>query len=226
MPAEVPPGAEGLSPHPFQMQYVFIYQALLEHYLYGDTELEVTSLEIHLQKIYNKVPGTSSNGLEEEFKVSLVPALACSARAGQEGASCARFSSGGPKKLSLLSFLPLQKLTSIKIQNDKMRTGNLPANMKKNRVLQIIPCKAGLGQRGGGQRRLWGHRAAEVGGGLGRDSMKGQGQGEVGFQEPGTLLPAPVPPNQGMAGGRTKSSCPKRAEGSLPTSSCASFRAR
>uniref|UniRef100_A0A8C2T6Q1 Receptor-type tyrosine-protein phosphatase alpha n=1 Tax=Coturnix japonica TaxID=93934 RepID=A0A8C2T6Q1_COTJA len=83
------------------MQYVFIYQALLEHYLYGDTELEVTSLEIHLQKIYNKVPGTSSNGLEEEFK----------------------------------------KLTSIKIQNDKMRTGNLPANMKKNRVLQIIPCK-------------------------------------------------------------------------------------
>ncbi|XP_043400836.1 receptor-type tyrosine-protein phosphatase alpha isoform X2 [Chelonia mydas] len=81
------------------MQYVFIYQALLEHYLYGDTELEVTSLESHLQKIYNKVPGTSSNGLEEEFK----------------------------------------KLTSIKIQNDKMRTGNLPANMKKNRVLQIIP---------------------------------------------------------------------------------------
>ncbi|KAJ7327254.1 hypothetical protein JRQ81_017013 [Phrynocephalus forsythii] len=81
------------------MQYVFIYQALLEHYLYGDTELEVTSLETHLQKIYNKIPGTSSNGLEEEFK----------------------------------------KLTSIKIQNDKMRTGNLPANMKKNRVLQIIP---------------------------------------------------------------------------------------
>ncbi|XP_066093184.1 receptor-type tyrosine-protein phosphatase alpha isoform X2 [Saccopteryx bilineata] len=81
------------------MQYVFIYQALLEHYLYGDTELEVTSLETHLQKIYNRVPGTSSNGLEEEFK----------------------------------------KLTSIKIQNDKMRTGNLPANMKKNRVLQIIP---------------------------------------------------------------------------------------
>ncbi|CAJ0952696.1 unnamed protein product [Ranitomeya imitator] len=81
------------------MQYVFIYQALLEHFLYGDTELEVTSLETHLQKLYNKIPGTHSNGLEEEFK----------------------------------------KLTSIKIQNDKMRTGNLPANMKKNRVLQIIP---------------------------------------------------------------------------------------
>ena len=53
-----------------QMQYVFIYQALLEHYLYGDTELEVTSLETHLQKIYNKIPGTSNNGLEGEFKVS------------------------------------------------------------------------------------------------------------------------------------------------------------
>ncbi|XP_041095402.1 receptor-type tyrosine-protein phosphatase alpha isoform X5 [Polyodon spathula] len=81
------------------MQYVFIYQAMLEHYLYGDTELEVTSLETHLQKLYSKTPGTTCSGLEAEFK----------------------------------------KLTSIKIQNDKMRTGNLPANMKKNRVLQIIP---------------------------------------------------------------------------------------
>ena len=26
-----------------------------------------------------------------------------------------------------------------------MRTGNLPANMKKARVIQIIPCKAALG---------------------------------------------------------------------------------
>lgn len=64
-----------LLPLTLQMQYVFIYQALLEHYLYGDTELEVTSLEIHLQKIYNKVPGTSSNGLEEEFKVSIAIVL-------------------------------------------------------------------------------------------------------------------------------------------------------
>ncbi|XP_072315626.1 receptor-type tyrosine-protein phosphatase alpha isoform X1 [Eucyclogobius newberryi] len=78
------------------MQYVFIFQALLEHYLYGDTELEVTSLESHLSKLY--APALGCGGLEAEFK-----------------------------------------LTSIKIQNDKMRTGNLPANMKKNRVLQIIP---------------------------------------------------------------------------------------
>ncbi|XP_058271158.1 receptor-type tyrosine-protein phosphatase alpha isoform X3 [Hemibagrus wyckioides] len=81
------------------MQYVFIFQALLEHYLYGDTELEVTSLESHLAKLYTPLPGAGCGGLEAEFK----------------------------------------KLTSIKIQNDKMRTGNLPANMKKNRVLQIIP---------------------------------------------------------------------------------------
>lgn len=84
------------------MQYVFIYQALLEHYLYGDTELEVTSLEIHLQKIYNKVPGTSSNGLEEEFKVSIILVLvdplrrcwaagttiACLALGGSESCPC------------------------------------------------------------------------------------------------------------------------------------------
>ncbi|XP_060925250.1 receptor-type tyrosine-protein phosphatase alpha [Limanda limanda] len=81
------------------MQYVFIFQAMLEHYLYGDTELEVTSLESHLAKLYTPSPGAGCSGLEAEFK----------------------------------------KLTSIKIQNDKMRTGNLPANMKKNRVLQIIP---------------------------------------------------------------------------------------
>ena len=29
--------------------------------------------------------------------------------------------------------------------NEDMRTGNLPANMKKARVIQIIPCKAALG---------------------------------------------------------------------------------
>ncbi|KAF7208245.1 receptor type A [Nothobranchius furzeri] len=81
------------------MQYVFIFQALLEHYLYGDTELEVTSLENHLTKLGAPAPGAGCNGLEAEFK----------------------------------------KLTSVKIQNDKMRTGNLHANMKKNRVTQIIP---------------------------------------------------------------------------------------
>jgi len=33
-----------------------------------------------------------------------------------------------------------QKLTNVRIMKENMRTGNLPANMKKNRVLQIIPC--------------------------------------------------------------------------------------
>lgn len=53
------------------MQYVFIFQALLEHYLYGDTELEVTSLESHLAKLYAPSPGAGCSGLEAEFKVSL-----------------------------------------------------------------------------------------------------------------------------------------------------------
>lgn len=38
-------------------------------------------------------------------------------------------------------FPPHQKLTNVRIMKENMRTGNLPANMKKNRVLQIIPCK-------------------------------------------------------------------------------------
>ncbi|KAI4827180.1 hypothetical protein KUCAC02_030597, partial [Chaenocephalus aceratus] len=50
------------------MQYVFIFQALLEHYLYGDTELEVTSLESHLAKLYAPAPGAGCSGLEAEFK--------------------------------------------------------------------------------------------------------------------------------------------------------------
>lgn len=53
------------------MQYVFIFQALLEHYLYGDTELEVTSLESHLAKLYSPAPGAGCSGLEAEFKVRL-----------------------------------------------------------------------------------------------------------------------------------------------------------
>lgn len=57
------------SPSP-QMQYVFIFQALLEHYLYGDTELEVTSLESHLAKLYSPSPSAGCGGLEAEFKVS------------------------------------------------------------------------------------------------------------------------------------------------------------
>uniref|UniRef100_A0AAQ4P6C5 Receptor-type tyrosine-protein phosphatase epsilon n=1 Tax=Gasterosteus aculeatus aculeatus TaxID=481459 RepID=A0AAQ4P6C5_GASAC len=82
-----------------QMQYSFIYRALLEYYLYGDTELDVSSLEGHLQKLHNTFTTGDRVGLEEEFR----------------------------------------KLTNMRIMKENMRTGNLPANMKKNRVLQIIP---------------------------------------------------------------------------------------
>ncbi|XP_077206220.1 receptor-type tyrosine-protein phosphatase epsilon isoform X2 [Paroedura picta] len=81
------------------MQYSFIYQALLEYYLYGDTELDVSSLEKHLQPSHNATPNLVKIGLEEEFK----------------------------------------KLTNVRIMKENMRTGNLPANMKKARVIQIIP---------------------------------------------------------------------------------------
>uniref|UniRef100_A0A3P9DRZ0 protein-tyrosine-phosphatase n=1 Tax=Maylandia zebra TaxID=106582 RepID=A0A3P9DRZ0_9CICH len=86
------------------MQYSFIYQALLEYYLYGDTELDVCSLEGHLQRLHNTRAPHDRLGLEEEFR----------------------------------------KLTNVRIMKENMRTGNLPANMKKNRVLQIIPCKDSL----------------------------------------------------------------------------------
>ncbi|XP_064173171.1 receptor-type tyrosine-protein phosphatase epsilon-like isoform X3 [Anguilla rostrata] len=81
------------------MQYSFIYQALLEYYLYGDTELDISSLEGHLHKLHNTVVPLDRIGLEEEFK----------------------------------------KLTNVRIMKENMRVGNLPANMRKNRVLQIIP---------------------------------------------------------------------------------------
>uniref|UniRef100_A0A8C4ZP22 protein-tyrosine-phosphatase n=1 Tax=Gadus morhua TaxID=8049 RepID=A0A8C4ZP22_GADMO len=81
------------------MQYSFIYQALLEYYLYGDTELDVCSLEGHLHRLHNTRAPNDRLGLEEEFR----------------------------------------KLTNVRIMKENMRTGNLPANMKKNRVLQIIP---------------------------------------------------------------------------------------
>ncbi|MEQ2161188.1 hypothetical protein GOODEAATRI_007253, partial [Goodea atripinnis] len=89
--------------HP-TIQYSFIYQALLEYYLYGDTELDVCSLESHLQRLHNTRAPHDRLGLEEEFR----------------------------------------KLTNVRIMKENMRTGNLPANMRKNRVLQIIPCKNGF----------------------------------------------------------------------------------
>lgn len=112
------------------MQYSFIYQALLEYYLYGDTELDVSSLEGHLHKLHNTFVDGDRVGLEEEFKVQKEVQI-----------SLAAFPQPILNPFARAGLIITQKLTNMRIMKENMRTGNLPANMKKNRVLQIIPCK-------------------------------------------------------------------------------------
>ncbi|XP_070562906.1 receptor-type tyrosine-protein phosphatase epsilon-like isoform X2 [Ptychodera flava] len=49
------------------VQYVFIHQALAEHHLYGNTEIDVGNLLIHWQKLSKKVPNSDVTGLEDEY---------------------------------------------------------------------------------------------------------------------------------------------------------------
>ncbi|XP_019645755.1 PREDICTED: receptor-type tyrosine-protein phosphatase alpha-like [Branchiostoma belcheri] len=82
-----------------EAQYVFIFKALLEDYLYGDTESEVANIHRYMQKLKMEDPQTGVSGLETEFG----------------------------------------KLTRIPIDKANMRSGNLPENLSKNRVLQVLP---------------------------------------------------------------------------------------
>lgn len=66
------------------MQYSFIYQALLEHYLYGDTELDIASLEGHLHKLHNTHTQMDRVGLEEEFRVRTISVTLTTEFAKQE----------------------------------------------------------------------------------------------------------------------------------------------
>lgn len=85
-----PPGAAEQAPSPPpQMQYSFIYQALLEHYLYGDTELDVSSLERHLQTLQGSPARFDKIGLEEEFRVS-APGWEESCRPPEDALSASR----------------------------------------------------------------------------------------------------------------------------------------
>nr|CAB3266741.1 sushi, von Willebrand factor type A, EGF and pentraxin domain-containing protein 1-like [Phallusia mammillata] len=81
-----------------EQQYIFIYNALLEHHLYGDTEIEATEVNSHIDELNQRLPGNVT-GMEHEFR----------------------------------------KLTTIRIQKEQMRAGNHPANMRKNRVVLILP---------------------------------------------------------------------------------------
>ncbi|XP_035698254.1 receptor-type tyrosine-protein phosphatase delta-like isoform X2 [Branchiostoma floridae] len=82
-----------------EAQYVFIYRALLEQHLYGDTEVEVANIQHYMHKLRTEKPGVDKTGFEIEF----------------------------------------EKLTRLPVDRSNMRCGNLPNNMNKNRVLQILP---------------------------------------------------------------------------------------
>lgn len=52
-----------------QQQYIFIYNALLEHHLYGDTEIEASEVTAHIDELNQRLPGNVT-GMEHEFRVS------------------------------------------------------------------------------------------------------------------------------------------------------------
>ncbi|CAH1242919.1 PTPRA [Branchiostoma lanceolatum] len=82
-----------------EAQYVFIYRALLEQHLYGDTEIEVTGIHRHLQNLKREDLHSHKTGMELEY----------------------------------------EKLTRVPVDKANMRNGNLPENISKNRVLQVLP---------------------------------------------------------------------------------------
>ncbi|XP_066299471.1 receptor-type tyrosine-protein phosphatase alpha-like [Branchiostoma lanceolatum] len=82
-----------------EAQYVFIFKALLEDYLYGDTETDVANIHRYMGKLNTENPETHKTGFETEF----------------------------------------EKLTRISVDKANMRSGNLPENLSKNRVLQVLP---------------------------------------------------------------------------------------
>ncbi|XP_078575862.1 uncharacterized protein LOC144861738 isoform X2 [Branchiostoma floridae x Branchiostoma japonicum] len=64
-------------------QYVFIYRALLEQHLYGDTEVEVANIQHYMHKLRTEKPGTDKTGFEIEFgNLTRLPVDRANMRAG------------------------------------------------------------------------------------------------------------------------------------------------
>ncbi|XP_028821049.1 receptor-type tyrosine-protein phosphatase epsilon-like isoform X2 [Denticeps clupeoides] len=95
-----------------EMQYEFIYKAVLEHHLYGDTELDILSLKSRQLRLCNM--HSAHHTLPHKHTVH---SMNTHLRIEEE----------------------FRKLTEVRIMKENMRTGNLSANLRKNRVLQIIP---------------------------------------------------------------------------------------
>ena len=54
-----------------QRQYVFLYDALLEAYLYGDTAVEAKNVKHHVWSLTQENQAGGTTGMEQEFNVCI-----------------------------------------------------------------------------------------------------------------------------------------------------------
>lgn len=93
-------------------QYIFIYDAVLEAVIAGNTEVAAQQLYTHVQRLMPIVPGENCTGMELEFKK--ISIMRCTALGTGPGAG------GG-------------------CEENKFVSANLPCNKHKNRLMNILP---------------------------------------------------------------------------------------